>query len=53
MVISVLIEQSRSLKQALIDDVAYLKASPYIREEIKPRVRGFLYDIKSGSMEEM
>lgn len=43
----------RDLKQSLKDDVAFLKSSPYIRDEIKPRVRGFLYNIKSGWMEEI
>ncbi|KAE9376075.1 hypothetical protein N431DRAFT_464132 [Stipitochalara longipes BDJ] len=43
----------RDLKQSLKDDLAFLQSSPYIREELKPRVRGFLYDIKAGSMEEL
>jgi carbonic anhydrase len=42
-----------SLKQSLKDDVAFLKSTPYIRDEIKSRVRGFLYDIKTGSLEEI
>ena len=53
MAILALADGLRSLKQSLKDDVAFLKSSPYIREDLKPRVRGFLYDIKSGSMEEM
>ena len=42
-----------SLKQSLKDDLSFLKSSPYIRDDLKPRVRGFLYDIKSGSLEEL
>ena len=43
----------QSLRQSLKDDVAFLKSTPYIRDELKPRVRGFLYDIKTGSLEEI
>jgi carbonic anhydrase len=46
-------DEFRSVKQSLKDDLSFLKSSPYIREELKPRVRGFLYDIKSGSIEEL
>ncbi|KAN0089106.1 Carbonic anhydrase [Hyaloscypha variabilis] len=43
----------RDLQQSLKDDLSFLKSSPYIREELKPRVRGFLYDTKSGTLQEL
>ena len=47
------LQTPQSLRQSLKDDVAFLKSTPYIRDELKPRVRGFLYDIKTGSLEEI
>lgn len=41
------------LHQSLKDDVEFLKASPYIRKELGERTRGFMYDIKTGKVEEM
>jgi hypothetical protein len=49
----VLAIQFTSLKQNLKDDVGFLKSSPYIRDEVKLGVRGFLCDIKTRSLEEI
>ena len=40
-----------SLKQAVIEDMKILKASPYLSKNMK--VLGFLFDIFDGSLEEM
>jgi carbonic anhydrase len=40
-----------SLEQSVKDDVALLRDSPLIRREMN--VRGYIYDIKSGKLEEV
>jgi carbonic anhydrase len=39
------------LEQSVRDDVAAIKASPFIDEDIP--VRGFVYDVKSGRLTEI
>ena len=42
---------NHSLKQAVIDDMEVVKASPYLRKDLK--VLGYLFDINSGKVEEI
>lgn len=42
---------TRSLKQAVIDDMEVVKASPYLRKGLK--VLGYLFDITSGKVQEI
>lgn len=37
-----------SLEQSVRDDIAVLKANPFIRKELAENAVGFVYDIKSG-----
>lgn len=37
----------------LIDDLAYLKKSPYMRKELLERTYGFVFDIKTGLLTPM
>lgn len=39
-----------SIEQSIKDDLAVLKASPYIRKELAEHSFGFLYDIKTGEL---
>ena len=39
-----------SIEQSIKDDLAILKASPLIREELAAKSYGFLYDIKTGEL---
>ena len=38
----------RSVETSVRDDVAFLKSTPFLREELADQVRGFFYDIKTG-----
>lgn len=42
-----------SVKQSVLDDIATLKASPLVRQGLKDAARGFVYDIKTGLLEEV
>jgi carbonic anhydrase len=37
-----------SLEQSVRDDIAILKANPFIRKELAEHANGFVYDLKSG-----
>jgi hypothetical protein len=39
-----------SLEQSIRNDVHFLKGSKFVREELKERIKSFLYDINSGDM---
>jgi carbonic anhydrase len=41
----------KDLKQSVLEDIKVLKDSPFVRDEIV--VRGFIFDVKDGSMEEV
>lgn len=38
------------LPQSVRDDIAKLRSSPLVREELKGEVYGFVYDIKTGAL---
>ncbi|KAF2096709.1 carbonic anhydrase [Rhizodiscina lignyota] len=40
--------QIRDMEQSVRDDLAYLHASPFVRQELKDCARGFVYDLKTG-----
>lgn len=42
-----------SVKQSVLDDIAVLKASPLVRQELKDVTRGFVYDIETGLLQEV
>jgi carbonic anhydrase len=42
-----------SIEQNLIDDLKLLRSSPLIRKELAEHSRGFMYDIKTGKLEEV
>lgn len=35
------------------EDVKFLKTTPYLREELAAKVRGYFYDIKTGLLQEV
>ena len=39
-----------SLEQSVRDDLAILRASPFIRKELAQRSVGFIYDLKTGEL---
>ena len=39
------------LKASVVEDVKIIKASPYLRKDLK--VYGYVYDIKTGKLEEV
>ena len=39
-----------SLEQSVRNDMQWLKVQPLLREDIKAGIRGYVYDIKSGSL---
>ena len=45
--------QIDDLEQSLKDDVAFLKNSPFLRSELKGKIHGFLYDIKTGELKKV
>lgn len=45
---------SRSLEQAVKDDMKYLAESPYLASKETPvKLHGFLYDIKTGACQKI
>jgi carbonic anhydrase len=44
---------SDSVRQSVLDDIAELKASPLVRQGLKDGTRGFVFDIKTGLLEEV
>jgi carbonic anhydrase len=40
-----------SLEQAVLDDLAFLRSSPLVAPQV--RVRGFVYDVRSGLVSEV
>ena len=45
--------QIDDLEQSVKDDVAFLENSPFLRSELKGKVHGFLYDIKTGELKDV
>jgi carbonic anhydrase len=43
----------RSIQQNLADDLKLLRSHPLIRKELVERSYGFMYDIKTGKLEEV
>ncbi|KAG7000442.1 hypothetical protein FOFC_03412 [Fusarium oxysporum] len=41
------------LPNSVVRDVKFLKESKLVREELKENIKGYLYDIKTGSLEEI
>ncbi|KAH8773592.1 hypothetical protein F5883DRAFT_641578 [Diaporthe sp. PMI_573] len=41
------------LEQRVRDNVKLIKDSPFIREELKARTKGLIYDIKTGALTEL
>lgn len=41
------------LPASLIRDVKFLKENELVREELKGSIKGYLYDIEKGSLEEV
>jgi carbonic anhydrase len=37
-------------RESVLADIAYLKASPFVREELKRNVYGYVFDIKTGKL---
>ena len=42
-----------SIEQNLVDDLKRLRSHPWIRKELAERTHGFMYDIKSGKLQEV
>lgn len=42
-----------SLEERIRQNVKIIKESPYIREELKARTKGLIYDIKTGKLTEL
>jgi carbonic anhydrase len=40
-----------SMRQSIVDDVNVIKNSPLVREELKARTTGYLYDLETGLLE--
>lgn len=43
----------RRLEQRVRDNVKLIKDSPFVREELKARTKGLIYDIKTGVLTEV
>jgi carbonic anhydrase len=43
----------RSIQQNLVDDLKLLRSHPLIRKELVERSHGFMYDIKTGKVEQI
>ncbi|KAG6360906.1 hypothetical protein INS49_011974 [Diaporthe citri] len=41
------------LEQRVCDNVKLVKDSPFVREELKARTKGLIYDIKTGVLTEL
>ena len=41
------------IEQSVKDDVAWVKANPMIRDELKKGCQGFVFDIKTGKVEKV
>jgi len=41
------------LEQSVVDDVAELRASPFIRKELTERATGYVFDVKTGLLTEV
>jgi carbonic anhydrase len=46
-------DKHRRLEQRVRDNVKLIKDSPFIREELKARTKGLIYDIKTGALTEL
>lgn len=44
-------EITTTLEEAAQSDVAWLKASEYLRPELRARVFGYVYDLETGKVE--
>lgn len=44
---------SNSVEHSVRDDVEFLKGSPLLREELKKNIQGFVFDVKTGKLEEI
>lgn len=40
----------RTLEESAEEEVAFLRRSELVRPELKERIRGFVYDIKTGGL---
>ena len=47
------LSKQNSLVQSVKTEVAWLKGNPVIREELKKGIRGFVFDLKTGKVEEV
>lgn len=47
-----LTKQFRSLADNVRKSIAFLKESPLIPDQLKSNIRGFVFDIKTGELEE-
>jgi carbonic anhydrase len=41
------------LQKSVARDMKFLKESKLVREELKENIKGYLYDIEKGSLEEI
>ncbi|KAL7410851.1 carbonic anhydrase [Mrakia frigida] len=41
------------IEKSVRDDIAFVKASPYILEESKSKITGYVYDVKNGKITEV
>jgi len=41
------------LSSSVKEDVAWLQSHPMLRKDLAPKIKGFLYDIKTGSPDEI
>ncbi|KAF7556537.1 hypothetical protein G7Z17_g1332 [Cylindrodendrum hubeiense] len=46
-------DETSSIEQSVKGDLEWVQASPFIREELKKGTRGFVFDIKTGTLEEV
>lgn len=42
-----------NLPNSIVRDIKFLKESKLVREELKENIKGYLYDIEKGSLEEI
>ena len=45
-------DKHHRLEQRVRDNVKLIKDSPFVREELKARTKGLVYDIKTGVLTE-
>lgn len=44
---------TNSMKESVKGDLEWIRASPFIREELKKGCHGFVFDLKTGELEKV